>query len=43
MYVQYTTACAGPLLVTASPPIPLISTANNVRAHFITNPHYWAY
>ena len=40
MYEQYTTACAGPLVVTAIPPIPPISTADNVRAYFITNPPY---
>jgi hypothetical protein len=35
MYVQYTVACAGSLVV-ATIPIPPISTANNPRAIFVT-------
>src|SRR5262245_1370470 len=38
MYVQYTTACAGPGVRTAIPPTTLIKAADNVRAYFMASP-----
>src|SRR5258708_475207 len=41
MYSQYTTACAGPLVVTTNPLALPISTANNTKAPFISQSSFF--